>query len=107
MEEAKEKIENVNKELMNIKIFEMFNANTGMPPGVLALGAVILAFLICVMQLPFSNYVVHLIGTAYPVYKSFEALGTEDDAEDDKHWLTYWMVFSLFNFIDTNLNFLL
>jgi len=57
--------------------------------------------------MPFSNYIVHLIGVAYPLFKSLEALGTEDDAEDDKHWLTYWMVFSLFNFVDVNLNFLL
>ena len=73
-----------------------------MPPGVLAMAAVFFAVFVCVCQMPFSNYIVHLIGILYPCYKSFEAIGSEE-VGDDKQWLTYWMMFSLFNFIDTNL----
>ena len=107
MEEAKEKMDKVNKQLMQFKVFQMFNENTNLPPGALAMAVVVFSVLVCVFKMPFANQLVHLVGVAFPCYKSFEALRSEDDAEDDKHWLTYWMVFSLFNFIDTNLDFLL
>jgi hypothetical protein len=43
MEEAKLKMDKVNNELMRFKVFQLFNENTNMPPGVLAMGAVFLA----------------------------------------------------------------
>ena len=48
-----------------------------------------------------------IIGVVYPIIKSLEALGTDESIEDDKQWLTYWIVFSLFSFIDFSGGFLM
>ena len=47
-----------------------------------------------------------LLGVAYPVFMSFHALETQDN-NDDKQWLTYWVVFGLFNIIDQFAGFVL
>lgn len=112
MEDAKAKIDKLQDELlkvsiMGIKPFEMFNKATNLPPGILCVGIVFIGVFACILNLGIANYIVHLIGVAYPVWKSFEALGTEDTCDDDTHWLTYWAAFTFFNFIDTNLSFLL
>ncbi|CAD2097630.1 HVA22/TB2/DP1 family protein, putative [Plasmodium vinckei] len=41
----------------------------------------------------------NLVGFAYPAYQSFKAVESQGHAET-KLWLTYWVVFSLFFFIE-------
>ena len=43
--------------------------------------------------------ITNVIGVAYPVFMSFHALESEG-SDDDKQWLTYWVVFGLFTMID-------
>ena len=45
------------------------------------------------------SLITNLIGFIYPAYKSFKSLNSENNL-DDKQWLTYWIVFSLFNLIE-------
>lgn len=40
-----------------------------------------------------------IIGVAYPAFMSFVALESEGE-DDDKLWLTYWVVFGLFSIAD-------
>ena len=40
-------------------------------------------------------YITTMIGVLYPAFMSFVALETED-TEDDKLWLTYWVVYGAF-----------
>ena len=47
-----------------------------------------------------------LLGVAYPVFMSFGALESSDQG-DDQQWLTYWVVFGLFNMIDQFAGFIL
>ena len=39
------------------------------------------------------------VGVAYPTFMSFMALESVDE-NDDKQWLTYWIVFGAFNILD-------
>jgi receptor expression-enhancing protein 5/6 len=39
-----------------------------------------------------------------PAYNSFKALRSSENADDDKQWLTYWIVFSFFTFFDSFLS---
>jgi receptor expression-enhancing protein 5/6 len=39
-----------------------------------------------------------LVGTAYPVYWTMKAI--ESKSNEDKQWLTYWVVFACFTIID-------
>ena len=44
-------------------------------------------------------YITTLIGVLYPAFASFCALESNDKA-DDKTWLTYWVVYGLFELVD-------
>jgi receptor expression-enhancing protein 5/6 len=44
-------------------------------------------------------YITALVGIVIPSISSLRALQTKD-SDDDKQWLTYWVVFGVFSFID-------
>lgn len=46
------------------------------------------------LERPITN----LVGTAYPVYWTMKAI--ESKSNEDKQWLTYWVVFACFTIID-------
>jgi receptor expression-enhancing protein 5/6 len=46
-----------------------------------------------------ASYVTCLIAVAYPAFMTFLALESPDE-DDDKQWLTYWVVFGLFSIVD-------
>merc|ERR1719510_840429 len=39
------------------------------------------------------------VGFLYPMWATFHALGTPG-GEDDKEWLTYWLVYGFVNFVE-------
>ena len=46
-----------------------------------------------------ASILTNVIGVAYPAFMSFVALESEG-ADDDKMWLTYWVVFGIFTIVD-------
>eukprot|EP00347_Sterkiella_histriomuscorum_P022244 403331166 len=53
-----------------------------------------------------SAIITNLIGVAYPCFMSFYALES-DGGDDDKQWLTYWVVFGIFTIADQFAGFIL
>ena len=53
-----------------------------------------------------ENFFSNFIGIFYPLFGSIKSLET-DELEDDKMWLTYWVVFSLYFIIEMVIGFLL
>lgn len=47
----------------------------------------------------FEHYITNVVGIIYPAYWSIKAIESQE-TDDDKQWLTYWVVFSLFSIID-------
>lgn len=47
-----------------------------------------------------------LVTVIYPALHSIRAIDSHDD-EDDKIWLTYWMIFGFFHVIETFLGFII
>jgi receptor expression-enhancing protein 5/6 len=89
----------LDKELSRYPVLNDIEARMQVPKTVLALGgAVLCTFLVLINTLaaPTSN----LVGWALPAYLSFRALETPGH-EDDIQWLTYWVVFGFFNFIES------
>ena len=79
---------------------------TGLTPSTLskiALGASIMF----VMFGFFSSYITCVVCVAYPTFKSFLALEAKDSKIQQKQWLTYWVIFGLFNIIDQFAGFIL
>ena len=78
---------------------------TGLTPGQISRYGLILG--IGMVMLGIGNtYITCLLGVAYPCFMSFLALETEG-ADDDKQWLTYWVVFGLFSIVDQFAGFIL
>ena len=76
-----------------------FEQRTQVPKTYAAIGSIlILAILLLFNSLasPISN----LVGWAFPAYLSFKALESPG-VQDDIQWLTYWVVFGFFNFLET------
>ena len=61
---------------------------------------------VCVMLGIGATYITVAIGVAYPVFMSFIALESKG-GDDDKQWLTYWVVFGILNIIDNMAGFIL
>lgn len=53
-----------------------------------------------------ASYITCLLGVAYPAFMSFLALEANDE-EDSTQWLTYWVVFGIFNIVDQFAGFIL
>ena len=54
---------------------------------------------VCVMLGIGASYITCLLAVAYPAFMSFLALESNDEAETTQ-WLTYWVVYGLFNIVD-------
>ena len=67
-------------------------------------GGLILA-LILTMTKWFNSYVTCLVGVLCPTYMSLKAIESPED-DDDKQYLTYWVVYGLFSVIDVFTSFL-
>ena len=107
MDEVKHKIESFNDELMSFQVFRTLNLKTNLPASVFAMAIVT----ICVILVAFdvgglAQVALCLVGVAYPAFKSILAINTQNK-DDDKQWLTYWMIYSIFRFIDGSFAFLL
>ena len=54
----------------------------------------------------FDYYITNIIGIIYPAFWSIRAIESKE-SDDDKQWLTYWVVFSLFSILDLFSGFIL
>ncbi len=71
----------------------------------LLLGCAISVLLLVVLDIG-SSFLSNLVGFVYPSYMSFKALQTSY-SEDDRHWLTYWTVYSFVTLFDPFLEIIL
>ena len=84
---------------------EKVAAMTGLTPSQIFRYSII-AGVVMVMCGIGGTYITCLLGVAYPCFMSFLALESKEE-DDDKQWLTYWVVFGLFNIIDQFAGFIL
>ncbi|KDQ55001.1 hypothetical protein JAAARDRAFT_38109 [Jaapia argillacea MUCL 33604] len=89
----------LDKELTKYPALNNFEQRTQIPKTYAFLGAVsLIALLHSINSLaaPASN----LVGWLLPAFFSFKALETPGP-QDDQQWLTYWIVFGFFNFLES------
>lgn len=52
----------------------------------------------------FDSLITNFLGVAYPLFMSIQALESEK-VDEDKQWLTYWLIFGLFSIVDLTFGF--
>lgn len=87
-----------------VPVFVDLSAKAGMNPGSI-LGAIGAVFLLILLILQGWTIMMTSITVLYPALLSIRAIESADE-EDDKVWLTYWMVFGLFNVAETFFGFI-
>jgi receptor expression-enhancing protein 5/6 len=80
------------------KHMKILSEKSGIPAPILV-GILILACIFVFIGY-FDKYITLLVSCVYPAYFSIKAIET-DDKEDDKQWLTYWVVFAAFTVFDS------
>ncbi|EPQ61169.1 hypothetical protein GLOTRDRAFT_135709 [Gloeophyllum trabeum ATCC 11539] len=92
-------VSQLDKELTKYPALNTFEQRTQVPKTYAFLGAVGIIGLFHMFNAlasPTSN----LVGWALPAYFSFRALESPGP-QDDTQWLTYWVVFGFFNFLES------
>ncbi|KAJ1509868.1 hypothetical protein HMI55_007226, partial [Coelomomyces lativittatus] len=84
--------------LNNIPVAVQFERTTGVPKTYAAFGLTGVFLLMIIFNYA-GQLITNLIGFVYPAYASFKSLETPS-TDDDKQWLTYWIVFAFFNLIE-------
>ncbi|KAF5382819.1 hypothetical protein D9757_007293 [Collybiopsis confluens] len=89
----------LDKELTKYPVLLNFEQRTQIPKTYAVLGAsllVVILHMFNALAAPVSN----LVGWALPAYLSFKAVESPS-SQDDVQWLTYWVVFGFFNFMES------
>ncbi|EJT98997.1 hypothetical protein DACRYDRAFT_24099 [Dacryopinax primogenitus] len=92
-------VSQLDKELGKYPYMNQIEQKTSVPKAWVFLGTFVLlliGMLFNALAAPISNF----IGWLLPAYLSFRALETKE-ADDDIQWLTYWIVFGFFNFLES------
>jgi len=92
-------INQLDKELTKFPALNNFEQRTQVPKVYAAIGFIILVVVLHSFNAaaqPVSN----LVGWALPAYLSFKAIESPSP-HDDVQWLTYWVVFGFFNFLES------
>lgn len=66
---------------------------------------ILLFSIICVSLGYLDRFITNMVGILYPAFWTIKSIETK--GEDDKHWLTYWVVFASFTIIDLFSGFIL
>merc|ERR1711964_494791 len=87
------------------EIFKMLHDKTGVPKICLAGG--IAALLVVLILFCFgAPLLCNVVGFIYPAYASFKSLDSKR-TDDDRQWLTYWVVYCCFSLIEGFLEYVL
>jgi len=92
-------IAQLDKELTKYPVLTQFEQRTQIPKAYGVLGGVLLLTLFHFVN-SIAGPVSNLVGWAVPAFLSFKALESPGH-QDDIQWLTYWIVFGGFNFMES------
>lgn len=87
-------------ELERVKLLSQLSEKVGFKVRYIAFGLITFASLFVVFEYGMSWFA-FCVGFLYPAYMTFKAMESEeDDRENDRLWMTYWVVFSVINTAD-------
>ncbi|KAH8101511.1 TB2/DP1, HVA22 family-domain-containing protein [Cristinia sonorae] len=92
-------VNQLDKELTKYPALNQFEQRTQIPKSYAFLGGVTLLVILHAIN-AFASPVSNLVGWGLPAYLSVKALESPSH-NDDIQWLTYWVVFGFFNFLES------
>ena len=98
MEHLNSVIESLTASTQHLPVFKEVSQKSGVASGYLALGLIVFTVLLMFFGVG-ADLITDLIGMFYPMYMSFKALET-NEGEDDKLWLTYWVIYAFYKVAD-------
>jgi receptor expression-enhancing protein 5/6 len=104
MDQIQPYIDDLSAQLDRNPTIRQLAQKTGVPSGYIALGLVGVCFLFVLLGIG-GSFITDLVGIFYPAYMSFKAIESPG-GDDDKLWLTYWVVFAFYAFADNFLDIL-
>lgn len=81
-------------ELERIKPLQELAQKVGMKASHFGLSIIALISVLAIFRYG-STFISFSVGFLYPAYMSFKAIETRDNRQEDRLWLTYWVVFGL------------
>lgn len=91
-------MEELNTHFSKIRAVKNLAIKANMSPAVLSLWVLGVGFVLSMNQYT-GNFAVMAIGITYPGIMSLAAIRSKS-MDDDKQWLTYWVLFAACNFLD-------
>lgn len=79
-------------ELEKVQLLKDLSVKTGVKPAYFGLAGIAIATVFALIGYG-GTWLSFLVGFLYPAYMSFKAIESKEDSDDDKQWLTYWVVF--------------
>ncbi|KAJ7831436.1 TB2/DP1, HVA22 family-domain-containing protein [Mycena leptocephala] len=92
-------VNQLDKELTKYPVLNSLEQRTQIPKTYTVIGGAALLVLLHLIN-PLAAFVSNLVGWALPAYLSFKAIESPSP-QDDIQWLTYWVVFGFFNFLES------
>jgi len=92
-------VSQLDKELSKYTPFQQFEQKTQVPKAYGVIGTGALLFILLFIN-AFAPFVSNLVGWLLPAYLSVKAIESAGH-EDDVQWLTYWVTFGSFTFLES------
>jgi len=92
-------VNQLDKELTKYPVLNSLEQRTQVPKTWTVIGGATLIVLLHFVN-PLAAFVSNLVGWGLPAYLSFKAIESPSP-QDDIQWLTYWVVFGFFNFLES------
>jgi receptor expression-enhancing protein 5/6 len=105
MDKVKDFVKRLTEHFDGIPKVKLVADKIGVPTGYIAIGILFVAMFLVFSDIG-SHAICDVIGIVYPAYMSFKAIESKE-TDDDKQWLTYWVVFALVQVGETFFDFFL
>merc|ERR1719502_2504297 len=98
LDQARTTADKINADLKKIDSIKKVGEQAGTEPVYIVGGAAV--FAVAVMYFLFGvQFLCNLVGFVYPTYASIQALESPA-TDDDKQWLTYWVLYAGFSMLE-------
>ncbi|CAG9320813.1 unnamed protein product [Blepharisma stoltei] len=91
-------LDSLTQHFQTVPLVKQISEKSGLPASYVAIGFIGFSFMLVLFGIC-SGLMVNVVGILYPAYVSFKAIESKE-TDDDKQWLTYWVIFAGYSFLD-------